>query len=188
MMTKIYVFDFTGLDTIDPFPEVTKRIPVSNLSITRRKDNPSSCSVTIPSPDEFTTFLTSNPTGTMTISEILNGVESVVGTYTLSQYLPTRSPSAFTVVLNGQVPEGTDQASTISPVTISNPITSAQNADGTIRFSAEENALIVVDDIINVGTGTFDIGTGEQILTEITVRSISLFVNVSNSRMDVGAQ
>lgn len=108
----------------------------------------------------------------MVLSQSLDGIISTVGTYALNQILPTISPSNETTVLNGEADFGTDQPSTGSFI-IDNPITLSSNASGTRQFSAEENALIVVGDEITL--------MGEL----IEVVSISLFVNVVNSRMDV---
>lgn len=160
-MVKNYFFDFEGV-----------RIPISSLTLRRREDSIAFCSVSIPSADQYSQLFNSNPTGAMVLSQSLDGIISTVGTYALNQILPTISPSNETTVLNGEADFGTDQPSTGSFI-IDNPITLSSNASGTRQFSAEENALIVVGDEITL--------MGEL----IEVVSISLFVNVVNSRMDV---
>lgn len=179
---KRYFFDF-----------ITERIPVSQLTIRRNLDTTPFCSVSIPDPEQpveispgvfvpLSEFIESNPGGLMTISQTINGgAEVVVGTYNLNQSLPTNSPSAFTLVLNGDNTFGDDQASTVSGLTITNPITSSNNSIGNPMFSAEENALIVIGDIINFS----DTNIKPFVTEPITVQTISLFVTTVNSRMDV---
>lgn len=161
-MTKKYFFDFVGVN-----------IPISSLTLRRREDSIAFCSVTVPNAEEFAELFNSNPTGTMVLSQDLDGTTSTVGTYILNQILPTISPSNETTVLNGEADFGTDQPSTGLILTIDNPITKSSNSNGLRQFSAAENALIIVGDIIEL--------TGES----ISVKSISLFVNVVNSRMDI---
>ncbi len=170
---KLYVFDLVGV-----------RIPVSSLSIRRVLDGEAFCSVTIPNASPFIGLIEDNPTGAMLLSHIINGVEAIVGTFTLQQFTTTASTGGQTVVLNGQAAFGIDQASSGS-YTIINPITHATQSNTTVNFSAEENALIVVNDTIFLGAGGFDPVTDEPITTESIVTSIALFVNVLNSRMDV---
>jgi len=174
---KNYVFDF-----VSTAPVATTRIPVSALTIRRRKDSVAFCSVTIPQPnqlldDGLTTLadlIAANPNGEMLLKQTINGgAETLVGTYTLDQVLTTDSSSVFTVVLNGINDFGADQASSGSYV-IDAPITTSNDSTGLQRFSAAEDALIVVDDQITLQGSV------------VNVEEISLFVNVVNSRMDLG--
>lgn len=161
---KKYVFDF-----------VSTRIKISSLTIRRRLDSTAFCSVTIPDSDQFADLIAANPDGAMVLSAVDGlGTETIVGTYILDQILVTKSPSNVTTVLNGINTFETDLATSISPITIDNPITVTTDSNGLIRFSAEEQALIVVNDtIILEGQST-------------TVQEITLFVASNNSRMDVG--
>ncbi len=172
---KNYVFDFTSEDLL-----TVQRIPISSLTIRRRLDSTAFCSVTLPDPEPYEGLISANPAGTLELKQILNGgAEVVVGTYTLQQVLTTKSTSVFTLVLNGVADFGTDQASSGS-YTITNPITSTNDSNSISRFSAEENALIVVGDTINFADGP----SGET--SPFTVQELSLFANTVNSRMDLG--
>lgn len=160
---KKYFFDFVGV-----------RIPISALTMRRSLDAIAFCSVTIPQPDDHSDLFGANPDGEMVISQSLNdGAETVVGTYTLTQLLPTESPSSYTVVLNGEADFQTDQPTTGQTFAVEKPITISQSS-GVTRTSAKEDALIVVGD--------------QVVLRDVTyaVKTLSLFVNVKNSRMDLG--
>ena len=172
---KNYAFDFISEDTL-----ITQRIPISALTIRRRVGSTPFCSVTLPDPEPYTALITSNLAGTLVLKQIIDaGLEVIVGTYILDQILTTRSPSGFTIVLNAINTEGDDQPSTGS-YTITKPITSTEDSKNIKRFSAEENALIVLGDTINFSDSPV-IET-----TAFTVQELSLFVNTVNSRMDVG--
>jgi len=170
-MTEIknYVFDFEGT-----------RIPIPSLTIRRRVGSTAFCSVTQPDPEPYTALISANPDGELVLKQMRNGgAEVTVGTYILEQVLTTKSPSAFTVVLNGTNTEGNDQPSSGS-YTITNPITSSNDSNSIQRFSSEENALIVLGDTINFadGPGVSTVAT--------TVQELSLFATTVNSRMDIG--
>ncbi len=181
--TKLYVFDFVSIA-----PVLTTRVPISNMTIRRRRDSTAFCSVTIPKPQqlvetapgvfkELVEVILNNldVPGSLVISQIANGgVETVVGTYLISQIIPTRSASSYTVVLNGTADFATDLPAVFTNWVIDNPITESSDSNNLQRFSAAENALIRVDDTIDL--------EGQP----VTVEEISLFVNVTNSRMDVG--
>lgn len=168
---KLYVFDFESV-----------RIQISALTIRRRQGSKAFCSVTVPDPEPYTDLFSANPLGTLVISQTLDGgAETVVGTFTLSQVLTTKSTSVFTIVLNGEADFGTDQSTQGITWDISSPITSTDDSTGTQRFSAAENALIVVDDTI-----LFNDTTSSVNAVLVNVEEISLFVNSANSRMDVG--
>lgn len=170
---KKYVFDYINV-----------RIPISAMTIRRNLDTTAFCSVTVPDPEQVVEilpgitqtldkFIEANPDGNMIISQTIgSGSEVTVGTYVLSQVLSSRSPSAFTLVLNGTALFGVDQTSSGSYI-IPNPITNNNDTTGLQRFSAEENALIVIGDTITLEG------------SDVIARTISLFVNAVNSRMDV---
>ncbi len=172
---KKYVFDFISEDTL-----TTQRIPISSMTIRRRLGSTAFCSATLPDPEPYTDLITSNPAGTLVFRQIINGGSEVtVGEYILEQVLTTKSPSAYTVVLNGTNTEGDDQASS-GDWTITDPITSSNDSNSLQRFSAEENALIVIGDKIFFADGP---GITPE---ETTVQEVSLFATTINSRMDIG--
>lgn len=180
---KRYFFDFVSLT-----PALTTRIPISNMTIRRRRNTTAFCSVTIPQPEQNVLVngidtalidiisINLDPPGSLVISQTINGgPEVVVGTYLLDQIIPTRSPSAYTVVLNGVADFATDLPVGVVNWVIDAPITETNDTNGIQRFSNEENALIKVGDTIVLEGNP-----------ATTVEEISLFVNVANSRMDVG--
>ena len=159
---KKYFFDFEGV-----------RIPVSALTMRRSRDAIAFCSVTIPEPTDYVDLFNANPNGQMILSHSINGVESVVGTYNLEQIIPTNSPSSFTIVLNGEAPYQSDLPTSGQTFILDNPIYTSQS-NGITRAGAAENAIIVVDDILELQGVPY------------TVNNLSLFVGVKNSRMDLG--
>ena len=149
-------------------------IPISNLTIRRRLDALAFCSATIPDPEAYTDLIEANPEGSMAYYVVdSDGNETLVGTFALTQVIVNKASGTYTTVLNGEAEFSTDQASTVSGLVIDNPITTSNDSKGSQRFSADENALIVVGDTIMLEGSA------------VTVDSISLFVNVSTSRMDL---
>ena len=149
-------------------------IPISSLTIRRRRDSIAFCSATLPDPEPYNVLITANPDGILTFFVVdENDNETLTGTFTLNQVLSNTSANNNTVVLNGIADFGTDQPSTVSGLIIDNPMTTSNDSNGFQRFAADENSLIVVDDtIILEGVA-------------VVVEEISLFVNSSTSRMDL---
>jgi hypothetical protein len=179
-MTKAlnYVFDF-----ITTVPVLTIRIPISALTIRRNLDSTDFGSVTIPDPEQevetspgvfqpLFQVIAVNQDGIIKLSKVELGVETEVASFTLNQVLTNESPSAFTIVMNGTTPA----APVVVPgttYTIAGPITTSNDSTGSERFSAAENALILINDTIILR------GVSK------TVTGLTLFVNTANSRMDL---
>ncbi len=188
MTVKNYVFDF-----IATAPEaLTIRVPISSLTIRRRLDSNSFSSVTLPNPEQqvpiaggpdqsLIDIINQNlTTGQLVLKHIINGggSEVIVGTYDLEQILSTTSPSAFTAVLNGvatfDATQNPDLPNSNNTWVIDKPITDSSDSNGLRRFSAAENALIIIDDTITLQGSS------------VTVQEVSLFASAVNSRMDLG--
>lgn len=179
--TTLYFFEFVGV-----------RIPISAMTIRRNIDTTAFCSASIPDPTQLieispnvfidlSQWIEQNPDGEMVFTQSLDGgIEEVIGTYNLEQTLTTKSPSGFTIVLNGVADFGDDQPSSGS-YTILNPITSTDNSSGVARFSAAENPLIVVGDTIDFS----DSGVPPFPVIAITVQTMTFFATTVNSRMDI---
>ena len=162
-LKRLYHFYFEGV-----------KIPISSLTIRRRRDSIAFCSATMPDPEPYTDLIAANPNGSMIyyiVDEL--GVEGLTGAFSLDQVLSNGSANANTVVLNGTADFATDQASTVSGLVVDNPMTTSNDSNGFQRFSADENSLIVIGDTIVL--------EGIPVVAE----EISLFVNASTSRMDL---